>query len=244
MELKGKHAVITGAAKGIGKAIALRLAEAGCEILAADVDDAEGKKTIQEINAVSRGYYVHADISKEEDVCNLKHEADLLWDDVNILINNAAIQTEDPLFDTTIADFRRVVDTNLVGTFMMCSVFARDMNEHDTILNMLSVHYEKPRLNKFGYDASKAGIAIMTEELALALADRHVTVNGIRYGAVRTAMNADWTDEESAAVREKIPLEWIAEPEEIAEYTKVILETFSEHATGSVFTIDGGRRLK
>ena len=112
MELKGKRVVITGAAKGIGKAIALRLAEAGCEILAADVDDAEGKQTIQEINVVSRGYYVHADISKEEDVRHLKHEADLLWDDVNILINNAAIQTEDPLFETKIADFRNSAKTH------------------------------------------------------------------------------------------------------------------------------------
>lgn len=110
---------------------------------------------------------------------------------------------------------------------------------------MLSVHYSKPRKNKYHYDASKAGIAMLTQEMALELADEGITVNGISYGACNTPMNSNWINDEALvnSTIKKIPLKWIAEPEEIARFTIVILKEFSDYTTGSIFNIDGGRNL-
>ncbi len=242
MELKGKTVVITGSAMGIGKACAEALKQAGCNIVIADINEAEGRKTAEELD----GLFVRTDISDEEQVRALREAAMKEYGRIDIVVNNAALQTEAPFAETTVRDFRRVVDINLNGTFIMMSVMSEVMEKGSTILNMLSVHYEQPRLNKFGYDASKAGIAILTKEAALALSEKGITVNGISYGAVRTPMNASWMDdpEKSAHVRKNIPLGWIGEAEEIGEYARTIIETFSDHATGSIFTIDGGRRLK
>ena len=242
MDLNGKSAVVTGGAMGTGKACAVELAKAGCRVTVADLNEEEGKRTAEEIG----GLFVKTDIGSEEDVNHLYETVKEHFGGTDILVNNAAIQTDISFEETTPASFKKVIDTNLYGTFLMISVFSREMKPGSTILNMLSVHYEQPRLNKFAYDASKAGIAMLTKETALALSSKGITVNGISYGAVRTPMNAEWVDDpvKSAGVRKNIPLGWIAEAEEIAAYVKVILESFSEHATGSIFTIDGGRRLK
>lgn len=110
---------------------------------------------------------------------------------------------------------------------------------------MLSVHYDKPRKNKYHYDASKAGVAMLTKEMALALIEKGITVNGISLGACNTPMNSNWINDKVKAEKklEKIPLKWIAEPEDIANFTINVLESFSDYTTGSIFTIDGGRSL-
>ena len=243
MILKNKTVIVTGGAAGIGKAVAMKMAEEGCHVVIADVDEENGRLLSQQI---PDSLFVKCNIADEKDVLALRDKTMEKYGSIDVLINNAAVQTEADLDHTTIHDFRRVVDTNLVGTFIVSSVINKEMKKGSTILNMLSVHYEKPRLNKFGYDASKAGIAIMTQEMALALSEKGITVNGISYGAVKTPMNADWTNDpvKSEKVTSNIPLKWIAESEEIALYVKEIIGTFSDHSTGSIFTIDGGRRLK
>ena len=242
MDLKNRTAIVTGGAMGIGKACVRALREAGANVIVADINEAEGKKTAEEFGC----HFVRCNISSEEDAADVREEALRVYGSVDILVNNAALQTVSDFDHTTVSDFRRVIDVNLGGTFNMISAMTKVMKEGSTILNMLSVHYEQPRLDKFGYDASKAGLAMLTREAALALSTRGITVNGISYGAVKTPMNAEMLESEDAVekARKNIPLGWVAEADEIGDYVKVILETFSDHATGSVFTIDGGRRLK
>lgn len=241
MELKNKIILITGGAMGIGEACAALLHKEGARVLIADCDREAGMKTAERIGC---GFFP-VDISCEEDVLRLKNHISEEYGSLDILINNAAKQTEKNFFEFTVKDFASDVSVDLIGTFACIRILCELMNEGSTILNMLSVHYEQPRLNKFGYDASKAGAAILTKEAALALADRGITVNAISYGAVRTPMNKDWIihPEHAEQAKEKIPLRWVGEPQEIAAFVKAILIEFSAYATGSVFTVDGGRRL-
>ncbi len=239
MELSGKTAIVTGAAKGIGRSCAEKLIQAGCKVVLADVD--EPLDFIETENA----FFFRTDITSEADVLALREKTILVFGSVDILINNAARQIVSSFDETTTEEFKLVIDTNLVGTFNISHCIVEKMKPGSTILNMLSVHYEQPRLNKFSYDASKAGLSMLTKEMALALSERNITVNAISYGAVRTPMNADWIDDPESVenVKKNIPLRWIATADEIAEYAETILRTFSDCATGSIFTIDGGRRL-
>lgn len=243
MNLKNKIVVVTGGANGIGKSIAKELVEEECKVIILDIDDKEGKN----IQIASKGKieFINVDISDEKQIEEISKYIENKYGIIDILINNAAKQPENEFFKMSVKEFREIIDTNLVGTFICSSIFGKFMKSGSKIINMLSVHYNKPRKNKYHYDASKAGIAILTQEMALELADKGITVNGISYGACNTSMNSNWIDNEDIVnnTLNKIPLKWIAEPEEIARFTIVILKEFSDYATGSIFNIDGGRNL-
>ena len=243
MNLKEKTVIITGGAKGIGKAIALELLKEKCRVIILDIDKNEGRKLQNDLNDIIE--FINIDISKEEQVKEASEYIMSKYKKIDILINNAAKQTENEFFKMSVKEFREIIDTNLVGTFICSSIFGKSMKRGNKIINMLSVHYNKPRKNKYHYDASKAGIAMLIQEMALELADKGITVNGISYGACNTPMNSNWIDNEDIVNKtlNRIPLKWIAEPEEIARFTIVILKEFSDYATGSIFNIDGGRSL-
>lgn len=243
MNLKEKTVIITGGAKGIGKAIALELLKEKCRVIILDIDKNEGRKLQNDLNDMIE--FINIDISKEEQVKEANDYIMSKYKKIDILINNAAKQTENEFFKMSVKEFKEIIDTNLVGTFICSNIFGKSMKKGSKIINMLSVHYNKPRKNKYHYDASKAGIAMLTQEMAIELADKGITVNGISYGACNTPMNSNWIDNKDILnnTLKKIPLKWIAEPEEIARFTVVILKEFSDYATGSIFNIDGGRNL-
>lgn len=243
MNLKEKTVIITGGAKGIGKAIAFELLKEKCKVIILDIDKIEGRKLQNDLNDMIE--FINIDISKEEQV---KEACDYIiskYKKIDILINNAAKQTENEFFKMSVREFREIIDTNLIGTFICSNIFGKSMRKGSKIINMLSVHYNKPRKNKYHYDASKAGIAMLTQEMALELSDKGITVNGISYGACDTPMNSNWINDNELVNKtlNKIPLKWIAKPEEIARFTKIVLQEFSDYATGSIFNIDGGRSL-
>ena len=243
MNLKEKTVIITGGAKGIGKAIALELLKEKCRVIILDIDKNEGRKLQNDLNDMIE--FINIDISKEEQVKEANDYIMSKYKKIDILINNAAKQTENEFFKMSVKEFKEIIDTNLVGTFICSNIFGKSMKKGSKIINMLSVHYNKPRKNKYHYDASEAGIAMLTQEMAIELADKGITVNGISYGACNTPMNSNWIDNKDILnnTLKKIPLKWIAEPEEIARFTVVILKEFSDYATGSIFNIDGGRNL-
>ena len=243
MEINNKVTIITGGANGIGKACAFKLAEKGGIVILADIDAKNGKKTEREL--ANKCHFIKTDITKETDVINLKDFVMSKYGKIDILINNAAKQTENSFFNMKPEEFKSIVDTNLNGTFICSNILGKEMKNGSKIINMLSVHYNKPRKNKYHYDASKAGIAILTKEMALELVEKGITVNGISYGACDTLMNKKWINDEEKRKKtlQKIPLRWIAKPEEIATFVINILENFSDYATGSIFNIDGGREL-
>ncbi|MBE6128877.1 MAG: SDR family oxidoreductase [Erysipelotrichaceae bacterium] len=238
MKLEGKIAAVTGSAAGIGRAMKEKLLEKGCRVIGIDIG-AEEYENERELSC--RG-----DISDEEVIRMIRDKAKAKFGRVDLLINNAGVQTVAPFEETTIGDFRRVINVNLTGTFICTKLFTEIMPEGSAILNVVSVHHDVPRLDKFGYDASKAGEAMLTKEIALALCKRRITCNAIAIGAVSSPMNADWLDDPEAVahVRSNIPMGWIARPEEIAQSEIHILEDFADLCTGSIFTVDGGRSLR
>lgn len=243
MEINNKIIIVTGGANGIGKACVSKLVEKGGIVILADIDEKNGEKTEKEL--VNKCHFVKTDIAKETEVINLKDFVMSKYGKIDILINNAAKQTENSFFNMEPKEFKNIIDTNLNGTFICSNILGKEMKNGSKIINMLSVHYNKPRKNRYHYDASKAGVAILTKEMALELAEKGITVNGISYGACGTPMNKEWINNEEQIKRtlQKIPLKWIAKPEEIATFVINILENFSDYATGSIFNIDGGREL-
>lgn len=243
MEINNKVAIITGGANGIGKACALDFIKEGATVVIADIDEENGKITEQKLG--KNCLFKKVDITNENDVIKLKDFIMNEYGRIDILINNAAKQTEEDFFEMKPSVFKCVVDTNLNGTFICSSILGKEMQSGGKIINMLSVHYNKPRKNKYHYDASKAGVAMLTKEMALAFDEKGITVNAISYGACYTPMNKDWLDDEKLVKRtlDRIPLRWIAKPEEISSFVINILKNFSEYTTGSIFNIDGGREL-
>lgn len=242
MDLKQKTVIVTGGAMGIGEACAKILKENNANVIIVDFNREAGQETADKLGCD----FFQADISREDEVSALRDFIIEKYGSPDILINNAAKQTEKNFFDFTVSDFSADINVNLIGTFTCIHTLCQIMKPGSAILNMLSVHHEQPRLNKFAYDASKAGLAMLTKETALVLAEKGITVNAVSYGAVRTPMNRDWIEhpEHMEQAKEKVPLGWIGEPDEIASFVKAILTEFSDYATGSIFTIDGGRRLK
>ena len=243
MDINNKVVVITGGANGIGKACVKEFLKEDAIIVIADVDKENGMKLTRELGDTVN--FFKTDVAKEEDVINLKNYIMTKFGRIDILINNAAKQTENKFFEMKPEEFKRIIDTNLNGTYMCSNILGKEMKRGSKILNMLSVHYDKPRKYKYHYDASKAGIAILTKEIALELVNEGITVNGVSYGACRTSMNSEWIDDINKMNKtlEKIPMKWIAEPEEIAVFVVNILKNFCDYTTGSIFTIDGGRSL-
>ena len=193
MALKEIVVIVTGGAKGIGKSIAEEFVRESCQVIILDVDSKEGKK-IQN-NSKGKIEFANVDISKEEQVKEISKYIMNKYGSIDILINNAAKQTENKFFEMSVKEFREIIDTNLIGTFICSNIFGKSMRKGSKIINMLSVHYNKPRKNKYHYDASKAGIAMLTQEMALELSDKGITVNGISYGACDTPMNSNWIND-------------------------------------------------
>ena len=148
-------------------------------------------------------------------------------------------------FTNTCSNFKNVINTNLIGTFICSKIIGELIDNNGKIINMLSVHSEVVRKNKYAYDASKAGIEMLTKEMALEFVDSDISVLGISYGACNTDMNKEWINikEKRNETLEKIPMKWIAEPKEISNFVISVLENFSDYTTGNIFTIDGGRSL-
>lgn len=246
--VEGKIVVITGAAKGIGKACAKLFGKRGANIILIDIDS----DSLLEIDTELKTYGINtvcicADVSVENDIKNAIKQGLKYFDVkyIDILINNAAIQTTSNLHETSDKMWRRVLDVNLTGVFICTKEVSKSMCSGGKILNMLSSHFDKPRINRMSYDSSKAGVAMLTKESALALCDYGITVNAVSYGAVNTPMNAEWMRDEKLVNKtlQKVPMRIIFEPEQIADFAYNIIENFADYTTGSIFTVDAGRSL-
>ena len=242
--MKNKVTIITGASKGVGKAISKKMINKKAKVIIVDIDKENGIKTEKELGENCE--FINADITKEDEIIRLKNYVMDKYKKIDILINNAAKQTENSFFNMEVDEFKEVIDTNLNGTFICSKILGNEMKRGSKILNVLSVHYDQPRKNKYHYDASKAGVAILTKEMALDVIDRGITVNAISFGACETSLNADWLDnkEKVEDTLSKIPMRYIAKPEYIADFAVNILENFAQYTTGSIFNIDGGRSLR
>lgn len=237
--MKKKTIVITGGANGIGKSISLLYLNDGYNVCVIDNSNDSYNNLNKDID------YYYGDISNEFQMRNVFKAIVDTYGSIDILVNNAGKQEISSFEKMNISSFKRIVNNNLNGMFI-CTKFAyKYMRSGSKILNILSIHHFKPRVNKYHYDVSKAGINMLTKELALEFASKNITINSLSFGAVKTNMNKEWLDnnEEIDKVISKVPLKIIFEADEIALFAKNILDLFASYTTGSDFIIDGGRSL-
>ena len=238
--MRNKTIVITGGINGIGASISRIFLKDNYNVIIID-NDIFSMNTIKDKNV----YYYYADISNEKQIDLVMKDIEKRFDSIDVLINNAAKQVVSSFDDIKFSEWKRVIDVNLNGTFLVIKKAIHLMNINSTILNIISVHHDKPRKDKYSYDVTKAAIAMLTKELALELSSRNITINALSFGAVNTDMNKDWLEnsEKVEEVLSKVPLKIIFEPEEIASFVHTIISQFSSYTTGTIFTIDAGRSL-
>lgn len=234
-----KTVVITGGSSGIGLSLVKKYCDKKYNVAVIDINDFKFSKSINNVR------FYKADISDDKMIPIVMRSIYEDFKSIDVLINNASKQTESSLNNLDYKIWKNVIDINLNGTFLCIKEATKYMSKGSTILNIISVHYDKPRINKYHYDASKAGVAILTKELAIELANKNITINALSFGAVNTQMNASWINDCSARekVLNKVPLKIIFEPSEIALFASSIIDNYSKYTTGSIFTIDGGRSL-
>ena len=243
-----KKALVTGASRGIGRAICEKLAREGTDIV---FSYHSGEKAAAEtIRLCSKyGVEVHgikADVSSQEECESLIKEAvDLLGGRIDILVNNAGITKDNLIGRMKDEDFDAVIDVNLKGTFYMMRGVSRYMlrQRAGRIINMSSVVGVMGNAGQVNYSASKAGVIGMTKSLARELASRQITVNAVAPGMIETDMTAAMPDSAKEKVIESIPFKQMGRPEDIAEAVAFLAGDGGRYITGQVLCVDGGMAI-
>lgn len=256
--LKGKTALITGATSGIGQAIAIRLAQEGCHVAinyrrnpesAEDTQTKAMEKACHQVEDCGvRSLLVQGDVSQEVDIIKMVQTTIEKLGSLDILINNAGIQTESPSHEVETADFDRVLNVNLRGAFLCARETIKHLlatNRPGVIINISSVHEIIPRPFYASYSISKGGMGNLTKTLALEYAQQGIRVNGIAPGATVTPINDDWTNdpEKRAVVESHIPMGRAGTTEEMAAAVAFLASDEAAYITGQTLFIDGGLTL-
>jgi NAD(P)-dependent dehydrogenase (short-subunit alcohol dehydrogenase family) len=243
MRLKDKVALVTGAGRGIGQAIALAFAREGCRVAVADVDPATAAATARRLRG--RGLALQMDVASKSSVDEGFAVVDRTWGRVDIAVTNAAIEPIVPFLELDEATWDRIVDTNLKGTFLVAQAAARRMvrRRAGVIITLSSVNAEVARPESAAYAATKGGVRQLTKAMAVALAPHGVRVNAIGPGTVVTGLtrhllrDRKWRD----AVFARTPMQRVADPREIGEVAVFLASDMSSYMTGSTVYVDGGR---
>ncbi|MFG1377909.1 SDR family NAD(P)-dependent oxidoreductase [Xanthobacter autotrophicus] len=240
-----RSVIVTGGASGIGLAAVEALLEEGWRVVAADIDEAAVDKARAQL--AGHGDHVRVevvDISDEAQVVDLvtrtQGEFGPLWG----VVNSAGIARDVPALDTSVALFREILDVNLVGTFLVAREAARVMKENGggAIVNIASVSGIRGNLGRSAYGASKGGVLVLTQILAVEFSPFNIRVNGIAPGPVETPMvKAMHTAEARAGWMKTVPMRRYAEPSEVSGAVVFLLdETKSSFVTGQTLNVDGG----
>lgn len=237
-------AVVTGAARGIGRAVSLALAEDGYNIaLIASHDSPALKAAVTDV--LEAGVSARPYICDVSDPQMVQTAADMILKDfkqVQVLVNDAGITRDGLFLNMPFEDMERVVDVNLLGTMLVTKAFLRQMmrQKYGRIVNLSSVVGISGNAGQANYAASKAGIIGLTKTLAQEYGRKNITVNAVAPGFIETDMTKAMTDEARRAAAAKIPLRRLGKPEEVAELVRFLVSPRADYITGQVIAIDGG----
>jgi len=241
MSLEGKVAVITGAARGIGRAIAEALAAAGCKVVISDIQGAEeAAQEIQARGAETLGLSV--DVTQAESVEQMLKSTLEHFGRLDILVNNAGITRDGLLMRMKEADWDLVLSVNLKGAFLCCKAACRALMKSPSgrIINIASIVGQIGNAGQANYSASKAGLIGLTKTLAKEFASRNVTVNAIAPGFIQTAMTDQMPEKAREQLLGLIPLGRMGQPDDVAAAVAFLASEEAAYITGHVLNVDGG----
>jgi len=243
--LTNKTALITGASKGLGKAMALALGGAGARLILVSRNMEQLADTAKAVQAAGGSAETfRADVTQEADVLRLQQEVSARSGKIQILINNAGINIRKPVTDFTLDEWNQVIGTNLTGAFLLCRAFVPSMKGqgYGRILNLTSIMSHVAIAGRTAYAASKSGLLGFTRALALELAPEHITVNGISPGPIATELNAPILQnaELNNQFISKIPLGRWGREEEVGKLALYLCSEEAGFITGTDILIDGG----
>ena len=249
-DLKNKVAIVTGGSKGIGTAIAQRFGQEGMKVVInyySDQQDAEeAAKKVKE--AGCEAVIVKADVKDESAAQKLLDAAIQAFGRLDVWVNNAGMENKHPTKDLSLEDWQQVLDVNLTGVFLGTKVALNYFTNHQrkgNIINLSSVHEKIPWPTFAHYAASKGGVKMFTETVAMEYADQKIRINNIGPGAIKTPINAEKFDdpEQLKSTVKMIPMGRIGKPEEVGAAAAWLASEESDYVTGITLFVDGGMGL-
>jgi 3-oxoacyl-[acyl-carrier protein] reductase len=242
-QLASQIAVVTGAGRGIGRAIALKFAQEGADVVVVSRTQENSDKVAAEIRTMGRKAWAFAvDVSDSAAVSAAAEKIMADCGKVDILVNNAGVTRDGLLMRMSDADWDTVLNTNLKGAFLVTKAFARAFIKQRSgrIINISSVIGLIGNAGQCNYAASKAGLIGFTQSVARELASRGVTVNAIAPGFIETDMTAELNDQLRSEILKKIPLASLGQAEDIAGAALYLASPAARYVTGQVLAVDGG----
>jgi 3-oxoacyl-[acyl-carrier protein] reductase len=243
MDLTGKRAVVTGAGQGIGKAIALKLAQQGADVIVDDINPETAQETAEEIKALGRkAVAVVADVSKREEVERLIQTAVQELGGIDILVNNAGIARSNVLTRLKDEQWDEVFNVDLKGVFYCTQAAVPSMMRQRSgkIINISSIYGRIGAIGDANYAAAKSGVVGFTKSIALELARYNINVNAIMPGLVDTALLRGIPEKYLKPMIEEVPLKRVGKPEDIANVAAFLASEDSSYMTGAILEVTGG----
>ncbi len=241
--LEGKTAIITGAALGIGKAIALTFAEHGCDVAVCDIDLEAAEATAAELAAMGRTAKAYAvDVADPKAVADVTDKIVDTFSRVDILVNNAGITRDGLIVRMSEADWEAVLAVNLKGCFNFIKAVSGPMMRQraGTIISIASIVGMMGNAGQANYSASKAGVIGLTKSVAKELASRRITANAIAPGFITTRMTDKLTEAQRNTMLAQIPLKRFGGPDDVAHAALFLASPLAAYITGQVIVVDGG----
>jgi 3-oxoacyl-[acyl-carrier protein] reductase len=243
LKLAGKVALVTGAAQGIGKAVALLLAQNGADTVVSDINLEKAEETAKEIQSLGRkALAIKVDVAQLGEVEKMVEASLAQFGKIDILVNNAGIARDKLILRMTEEDWDAVLNINLKGTFNCTKAVVRHMSKQKSgkIVNIASVVGEMGNAGQGNYAASKAGVIGFTKTIAREFAQRGINVNAIAPGYIETSMTEALPDKAKEELQRLIPMDRLGKPEDVAEAVFFLVSEASSYITGQVLNVNGG----
>jgi 3-oxoacyl-[acyl-carrier protein] reductase len=240
IDLTGRTALVTGSTRGIGRAIADQLTEAGARVAVVGRDQAKAAEVAEAVGGSAQGF--GADVSDPASVIALVEGVEAAFGQIDILVNNAGLTRDNILFRIKDDDWDMVLDANLRGAFIAIRAASRGMMKRrwGRIINIASIVGITGNKGQANYAASKAGLIGLTKSVAKELGSRNILVNAVAPGFIETDMTAAMTPEARTALSGQIPLDRLGSPKDIAGTVAFLASEHAAYITGQVLVVDGG----